>query len=179
VAVEPGAARRLLRDPDLTPEAPRVALLDVALRHGRGDPYLVFDLDEAAFVTRTTAVVPALAPDGEELVQLSVGLRPGEDTAGGETRLEAVLDLAFTAWRDRLTWRRRAVVRESTGVLDQPGSTWRDRTTIAYRDGVWLAGDWVAAPGHLAEVSCTSAIAAASAAIAAATRSGRSAAHAG
>ncbi len=93
------------------------------------------------------------------------------------TRLEAVLDLAFPGWRDRVTWRRRAVVREATGALDLPDSTWRDRTAIAYRDGVWLAGDWVAAPGHLAEVSCTSATAAASAAIAAATRSGRSAAY--
>jgi hypothetical protein len=135
----------------------------------------VIDLDEAVFATRTTAVVPGHAPEGEELVQLSVGLRPGEDIAGGEARLEAVLDVALRGWRDRVTWRRRGNVRESTGAVDLPGTTWRDRTRIAYRDGLWLAGDWVAAPGHLSEVACTSAVTAASAAIAS-VRSARSAA---
>lgn len=168
VAVEPGAARRLLGDPALRTESPRVALLDVGLEHRRGDPYLVFDLDDAAFVDRYTAVVPTLAPRGEELVQASVGLRPGEDLASGEARLEAIMDQSFAGWRERVVWRRRSAVRESTGAIDLPGTTWRDRPPIACRDGVWLAGDWVAAPGHLAEVSCTSATAAAHAAIEAA-----------
>ena len=164
VALDPGGARRLLGDDSLRPESPRVALVDLAVRSRRRDPYVVSDLDEAAFATRTTAVVPSLAPDGEELVQVSVGMRPGEDLEAAVGRVEALFDLAFDGWRERTTWRRRAGVRESTGALDLPGTTWEDRTPIAHADGVWLVGDWVAAPGHLAEVSCTSAVAAARAA---------------
>jgi glycine/D-amino acid oxidase-like deaminating enzyme len=161
VALEPGGARRLLRDDALRPECPRVALVDLALRTRRGDPYVVADLDDAAFATRTTAVVPSHAPDGEELVQVSMGMRPDEALEEAVDRLGILFDLAYDGWRERTTWSRRAAVREATGAVDLPGTTWRDRTPVAYADGVWLAGDWVAAPGHLAEVSCTSAIAAA------------------
>ena len=165
VAVEPTAARRLLGDPGLRVESPAVALLDVALSGHDTDPYLVVDLDEAAFVDRFTAVDPSLAPDGEELVQACVGLRPGEALPSGEARLERLLDSTFDRWRDRLRWRRRAIVRESTGALQLPGTTWKDRPAVAYRPGVWLAGDWVRADGHLAEVSCSSAVQAASSAV--------------
>jgi len=166
VALPPGPARRLLQDDGLRGESPRVALLDVALAQRRGDPYIVSDLDEAAFFTRVTAVVPSLAPDGQQLVQASVGLRPGEAPAAGHARLEAVYDAAYDGWRARRTWRRAGSVSESTGALDLPGTTWRDRPPVSHAEGVWLAGDWVAAPGHLAEVSCTSAIEAARAAVA-------------
>jgi glycine/D-amino acid oxidase-like deaminating enzyme len=160
VAVEPGAARRLLGDETLRPESPRVALLDVGLAGRRGDPYLVLDADEAGFVTRTSAVIPT-APAGHQLIQVHMGLRPGEDLAGGVGRIERLLDETFPAWRQREVWRRRSVVAESTGAVDLPGTTWRDRTPVARGDGVWLAGDWVAAPGHLAEVSYASAVSAA------------------
>jgi phytoene dehydrogenase-like protein len=166
VAVEPGAARRLLGDDGLRAESPAVALLDIGLERRAGDPYLLVDLDDVSFVDRFTAVIPSLAPDGHELVQAHAGLRPGESLESGIARLEAVLDAGFDGWREREVWRRRAVVRESTGALDLPGSTWRDRVPVHHGDGRWLAGDWVAAPGHLAEVSCTSAMAAARAAIA-------------
>jgi phytoene dehydrogenase-like protein len=165
VAVDPGQARRLLADDGLRVESPRVALLDVGVMRRRGDPYIISDLDEAVFLTRASAVVPTLAPRGQELAQLSVGLRPDEGLASGEARLEAVLDDGFRGWRDRVTWRRRGLVTESTGALDLPGTTWRDRPKMAYADGVWLAGDWVAAPGHLASVSCNSAVQAARAAV--------------
>lgn len=170
VAVDPGAARRLLGDDGLRVESPRVALLDVALRSRRGDPYIVSDLDESVFATRVTAVVGSLAPEGEELVQLSGGARPGEGLAEAEARLEAVLDVTFRGWRERVTWRRRGLVGEATGAVDLPGTTWRDRPPVSYAEDVHLAGDWVAAPGHLAEVSCTSARRAANAALAALRR---------
>jgi hypothetical protein len=38
-----------------------------------------------------------------------------------------------------------------------PGATWRDRPAIDRGDGVFLAGDMVAAPGFLAEVCWASA----------------------
>ncbi len=169
VALEPGGARRLLGDDSLRPESPRVALLDLGLLARRGDPYFVSDLDEGGFADRYTAVDPSLAPDGQSLVQVSLPMRPGEDLDAAMARVETFVDGAFEGWRERVVWQRRAAVRESTGAVDLPGTTWRDRTPIAYRPDVWLAGDWVAAPGHLAEVSCTSAIAAASRVIACAS----------
>ena len=165
LAVEPGGARRLLGDAVAPTEARRVALLDVGLTRQRSDPYLVIDLDEAAFATRVTAVVPANAPSGHELVQLSVGMRPGEELDDAGHRLEAVLDAAMDGWRGRTAWRRRSSVRDATGAADLPGTTWRDRPAVHHADGVWLAGDWVAAPGHLAEVSATSAVSAAAGAV--------------
>lgn len=181
LAVDPGAARRLLGD-DVAPAEPRrVALLDVGLPRSRRAPYLVIDLDEAIFSTRTTAVVPDLAPAGHDLVQLSGGMAPGEDLDAAVARLEAVVDAGYPGWRDRVAWRRRAGVRESTGAVDLPGTTWRDRPAIERGDGLWLAGDWVASPGHLGEVSATSAVTAAAAAVEAASsvaRGGRGAAPA-
>jgi phytoene dehydrogenase-like protein len=160
VAVEPGAARRLLGDDTLRPVSPRVALLDVGFVARRSDPYIVLDADEAGFVTRTSAVIPT-APAGHQLIQAHMGLRPDEDLTSGVGRIEQLLDQTFPAWREREVWRRRSVVAESTGALDLPATTWHDRTPLTRGDGVWLAGDWVAAPGHLAEVSCTSAVEAA------------------
>jgi thioredoxin reductase len=45
--------------------------------------------------------------------------------------------------------------------LDLPGRTWRDRPAIDRGDGIFLAGDLVAAPGMRGEVSMNSALAAA------------------
>ena len=70
----------------------------------------------------------------------------------------------------RTVWHRRLVMEGRTGALDLPGTTWRDRPAIDRGDGVWLAGDWVASPGHLAEVSATSAVTAARAAVSAASQ---------
>jgi hypothetical protein len=133
----------------------------------------VFDLDDGAFVTRASAVVPSLAPDGCELIQASLGLCPGEGLASGVDRIETLLDQSFAGWRERTTWYRRGLVTESTGAVDLPGTTWRDREPVAFADRVWLAGDWVAAPGHLAEVACNSAIRAARAAVAWCRTAGR------
>ena len=165
LAVDPPAARRFLGNGQLRANGPRTALLDVGLVARRGDPYLVLDLDEAAFVDRFTAVDSTLAPAGHSLVQAMIGLRPDEPLEAGVGRIEAILDAGYRGWRDREVWRRRAVVSEATGALDLPGSTWRDRPAIRQGESLWLAGDWVAAPGHLSEVSCTSALEAAQAAL--------------
>ncbi len=169
VAVEPGAARRLLGDAVPPPDDRRVALLDVGLVAAR-DPYLVIDLDEAIFWARASAVVPDVAPAACDLVQLSAGMAPGEELDAAVGRIEALLDLVSPGWRDRVEWRRRSGVRGATGAVDLPGTTWRDRPAVDQGDGLWLAGDWVAAPGHLAEVSCVSARIAAAGAVHAASR---------
>jgi hypothetical protein len=85
-------------------------------------------------------------------------LRPGESAASGTERLERLLDCAFRDWRGRETWRRRQVLTERSGALDLPGKTWRDRPAIDRGSGVFLAGDMVAAPGCLSEISWASAI---------------------
>ncbi|GAA2757440.1 NAD(P)-binding protein [Actinopolymorpha rutila] len=157
VATSLPAARRLLRDPTLTWESGRTVLLDLGLRERRGDPFIVFDLDEAGFVERVTVPDPSLAPAGHSLVQAQLPLRPEESKAAGLGRLETTLDLALPGWRDRVTWRRDAVASGRTGAVDLPGTSWRDRPAIDRGDGVFLVGDQVAAPGMLGEVTMASA----------------------
>lgn len=74
----------------------------------------------------------------------------------GIARAEDVLDLGFPGWRDRVEWRREALAAGRTGAVDRPGTTWRDRPAIDRGNGVYLAGDQVAAPGLLSEVSFNS-----------------------
>jgi phytoene dehydrogenase-like protein len=168
VATEPAAARQLLGDEALAWSSGHTVCLDVGLRSRRGDPYIVSDLDKAGWVARFSVPDPSLAPNGHELVQAQLGPRPGESVEATSARLEAILDAAFPAWRERETWRRRQVMAARTGALDPPGSSWRDRPAIERGDGVFLAGDWVAAPGLLSEVSTSSAIRAAELALEAA-----------
>jgi phytoene dehydrogenase-like protein len=168
VAVEQGAARRLFGDDGLRWHGARTALLDVGLTARRGDPFVVLDLDDAAWAERFTAQDPSLAPPGHSLVQAHVGLRPGEELDDGIARIEALLDAAYEGWRTREAWRRRAGVDGDSGAVDPPGTTWRDRPAVDRGDGVWLAGDWVAAPGFYSEVSWASGVEAGRAAGAAA-----------
>ncbi len=157
VATSLPAARRLLGDPTLTWESGRAVLLDLGLRQRRGDPFIVFDLDEAGFAERVTVPDPSLAPAGHSLVQAQLPLRPGESKAAGLVRLETTLDLGLPGWRERVTWRREAVASGRTGAVDLPGTSWRDRPAIDRGDGVFLVGDQVAAPGMLGEVTMASA----------------------
>jgi phytoene dehydrogenase-like protein len=142
--------------------------LDLGLKHRRGDPFVVSDLDEAGWIERFSAPDPSLAPPGEELVQAQIPVRPGEDTELAAARLERLLDLSLPERRNRETWRRRQVMRGRTGPLDPPGTSWRDRPAIDRGEGVYLVGDMVAAPGLLSEVSWASAVQASELAVAAA-----------
>ncbi|WP_304453300.1 FAD-dependent oxidoreductase [Nocardiopsis sp. YSL2] len=164
VATSLAAARTLLGDDSLTWESGHSLLVDVGLRQGR-DPFLVLDADQCGFLERQSLVDPTLAPSGESVVQAQMPVRPGESRAAVTERLEELFDDALPEWRERLTWRRDQVARDRTGAIDLPGSTWRDRPAVDRGDGVYLAGDCVAAPGLLSEVSVTSAVAAAGAAL--------------
>ncbi len=161
VATQLESARALLGDPTLAWESGRCLLLDVGVVADRRDAFLVFDLDDAGFVERASAPDPSLAPPGHSLVQADMPLRPAERRADALARLEHLFDLALPDWRDRLTWRREGVAAGRTGALDLPGRTWRDRPAIDRGDGVFLAGDLVAAPGMRGEVAMNSALAAA------------------
>jgi phytoene dehydrogenase-like protein len=157
VATELPQAEALLGEPLSWPGGHTVCL-DLGLEHRRGDPFVVSDLDEAGWIERFSAPDPSVAPEGEELVQGQMPVRPGEDVELTAARLERLLDQSFPEWRDRVTWRRRQVMKERTGALDMPGTSWRDRPAIERGDGVFLVGDMVAAPGLLSEVSWASAV---------------------
>lgn len=167
VAVELADAAKLLADDALTWPSGRTVCLDLGLRHRRGDPFVVSDLDEAGWIERFTAADPSLAPDGHELVQAQMPLWPDESVEVAAARLERLLDQSFEDRRERETWRRRQVMDARSGALDFPGRTWRDRPVIDRGDGVFLAGDMVAAPGLLSEVSWASGVEAARGALAA------------
>lgn len=158
VATELGQARELLGDGSLDWPAGRTVCLDLGLRHRRGDPFVVSDLDEAGWIERFSAPDSSLAPPGEELVQAQMPIRPGESADQTALRLEKLLDASLPQRRERETWRRRQVMEGRTGPLDYPGKSWHDRPAIDRGDGVYLAGDMVAAPGLLSEVAWASGV---------------------
>ncbi|MGF0175071.1 NAD(P)-binding protein [Streptomyces sp. Marseille-Q5077] len=165
VATSLDAARRLLRDDSLTWTSGRTALIDLAVRTRRGDAFAVSDLDETGWLERFTAQDRSLAPAGEQLIQGQIPIAPHENKAAGIARAEQLLDLGFPGWRERVTWRRESVASGRTGAVDLPGTSWRDRPAVDRGDGLYLAGDQVAAPGVLSEVSFNSALTAVSLAL--------------
>ncbi|MFI9584417.1 NAD(P)-binding protein [Streptomyces sp. NPDC052236] len=165
VATHLDAARRLLGDDTLRWDSGRTALIDLAIRTRRGDPFVVSDLDAPGWLERFTAQDRTLAPAGVQLIQGQLPLAPHESKADGTAHAETLLDLGFPGWRERTVWRREALAHGRTGAVDRPGATWRDRPAIDRGQGVYLAGDQVAAPGLLSEVSFNSGVAAATLAL--------------
>ncbi|MGW4754027.1 FAD-dependent oxidoreductase [Streptomyces chartreusis] len=165
VATSLDAARRLLGDDSLTWTSGRTALIDLAVRTRRGDAFVVSDLDGTGWLERFTAQDRSLAPAGEQLIQGQIPIAPHESRADGIARAEQLLDLGFPGWRERVTWRREALANGRTGAVDLPGTSWRDRPAVDRGEGVYLAGDQVAAPGVLSEVSFNSALTAVSLAL--------------
>jgi len=158
LATELHQASELLGGVPLGGLSGRTLCLDVGLAHRRGDPWIVSDLDEAGWIGRYSSSDPEIAPEGHELMQTQMPIRPGENADQAGARLERLIDQSFADWRARETWRRRQVMDARSGALDPPGSTWRDRPAVDRGDGVFLAGDMVAAPGLLAEVSWASGV---------------------
>ncbi|MEU0098994.1 NAD(P)-binding protein [Streptomyces sp. NPDC006267] len=170
VATSLASARLLLDDASLSWESGRTVLVDLALRTRRGDAFVVSDLDAPGWLERFTAQDSALAPAGEQLLQGQFPIGPGARRAEGTARAEQLLDLGFPGWRERTTWRVESLADGRTGAVDRPGTTWRDRPSVIRGDGIFLAGDQVAAPGLLSEVSFTSGLEAALLAVKAAGR---------
>jgi hypothetical protein len=158
LATELSQAQALLGGEPLSWLSGLTVCLDVGVDRRRGDPWIVSDLDESGWIGRYSSSDPSIAPAGHELIQSQLPIRPGESAEQTGIRLERFLDQSLGDWRSRETWRRRQVMDARSGALDLPGSTWRDRPAIDRGDGVYLAGDMVAAPGLLAEVSWASAI---------------------
>ena len=163
------AARALLGGATLRWHSGHALLLDLGLRAGHPDVFLVIDLDFGGFVEHLSLVDPSTAPAGHSLVQALMPLRDGESRDTARARLEAVLDRGLPGWRGQVDWRREAIARGRTGALDLPGQHWSDRPAVEQGEGVWLVGDSVAAPGLLSEVAVNSALQAAQSAVRAAT----------
>jgi len=161
VATELRDAAALLDDETLAWPSGRTVALDLGLTARRGDPFVVWDLDEAGWIETYSMPDKTLAPDGHALVQAQMPLRPGESADDGERRLEALLDAGFRDWRERVAFRRRQLLDGRSGALDLPGTSWRDRPAVDRGDGVFLCGDSVAAPGLLSDPAVTSALEAA------------------
>ncbi|MGA8746366.1 MAG: FAD-dependent oxidoreductase [Solirubrobacterales bacterium] len=161
VACELEKARLLLGEESLRWESGDAVLLDLGLLSRRGDLGAVLDLDGGDLVERYSAADPSLAPDGAELIQAHAGISAKQPAEMGVRRIEEILDAGFVGWRERVLWRRRQLSVGQTGALDLPGNSWRQRPAIERGGGIFLAGDMVAAPGVLSEVSFESAIRAA------------------
>ncbi|MGW4635027.1 FAD-dependent oxidoreductase [Nocardia sp. NPDC004415] len=170
VATDLDSARRLLGDESLHGTSGFAALLDIGVTKDRRDRFVVFDLDEAGFSECYTAQDDTIAPIGESLFQLQMPVRENESRDSAHQRLERLADAALPEWRSRTTFHRTSTAKNRTGALDLPGTTWRDRPAIDRGDGVYLAGDMVAAPGMRGEISINSALTAATSAVAAAQR---------
>lgn len=168
LATELDQARRLLGDESLRWPSGNTLCLDLGLTQRRGDPSVVSDLDESGWIGRYSTTNPSIAPDGEELIQAQMPIRPSESADQAALRLERFMDAAVADWRSRERFRRRQVMDARSGALDMPGSSWQDRPAIDRGEGVYLAGDMTAAPGMLAEVSWASGVEAARLAVAAA-----------
>ena len=167
IATELRDAAQLLDHPELRWPSGTCAVFDVGLRRQWGDPWVVCDTDEVAWIERFSRTDRTLAPPGHELLQTEIGIRPGETLDAALQRLHTTLDAAYPQWRTRLVWSRQARLEAVTGALDHPGATWRDRPRIDRGQDVFLATDMSAAPGLLSEVSVASALIAADHAVAA------------
>ncbi|MYT32701.1 MULTISPECIES: FAD-dependent oxidoreductase [unclassified Streptomyces] len=165
VATHLDSARALLGDDRLHWTGARAVLLDLAVRPRRGEVFALSGLDFPGWIERFTGPDPGLAPGGEQLLQGQAGIGPDETRDDGVARAERLLDAGFPDWRERTTWRRTSLSNCRSGAVDLPGTCWRDRPAIDRGDGVYLAGDQVAAPGVLCEVSFTSALEAVSLAL--------------
>ncbi|SDS28795.1 Phytoene dehydrogenase-related protein [Friedmanniella luteola] len=165
LAVPLASARLLLGDDGLRQPSGATALVDVGVGASRGDAFVVSDIDTGGWLERFSLPDPSLVPPGESLVQAQVPFGPDDRREVALGRVETLLDAGVPGWRRRLTWRRDALARGRTGAVDLPGRTWRDRPAVDRGGDVFLAGDEVAAPGMLSEVSCTSAVAAVDAAL--------------
>ncbi|MGW6730114.1 NAD(P)-binding protein [Nocardia sp. NPDC055029] len=167
IATDLDSARRLLGDETLHGTGGFTALLDLGVTKDRRDRFVCFDLDEGGFHECYSAQDDTIAPKGESLYQLQMPVRDNESRDEAHRRLERFADTTVPDWRSRTTFHRTSTAKGRTGALDLPGTTWRDRHAIDRGDGVYLAGDMVAAPGMRGEISINSALTAAASAVAA------------
>lgn len=146
------------------------ACLDLATT-GPSPVPLLFGIDEPLYLSDHGAFA-RLAPEGGSVVHVARYLRPGEqhDPAATRARLEqhALLAGITPAMIVDARYLHRMTVAGALAVAEHGGLAGRPAVTDSGVDGVFLAGDWVGAEGHLLDASAASAEAAATGALAAA-----------
>lgn len=153
LATSLAAARGLTGDRSLAWSCARVATIDLGLRAGANPGWFrVMDLDDRIYAARYSLADPCLAPPGHDLIQISAACAPSERKTDAERRVYRLLDQSQPGWRAAVTWRRSSVRMHSTGAVDLPGTTWRDRPAVGRGATLAVATDQSAAPGLLAEV---------------------------
>lgn len=165
VATTHDEAQKLMPDADLTVTLTRCACLDVGIKRRLSDPFVVSDLQFGGWLGTYSKPDKTLAPKGHHLVQGHMPMKPEGSVDDAIAKLETVADAAYKGWRDRTVWRRQQLMDGQVGAVDLPGRTWRDRPQIDQGSRVFLAGDWVAAPGLLSEPAFSSAVTAAEKAV--------------
>lgn len=159
LATSLAAARRLSGDESLVWPSARVATFDLALRAETGPGWFrVIDLDDRIYGARYSLVDPTLAPPGYELIQIAAACAPAERKADAESRVRRLLDQSWPGWQASVQWHRSSLRVDSTGAIDLPGTTWRERPQINRGQRLKIATDQSAAPGLLAEIGVAAAI---------------------
>lgn len=90
------------------------------------------------------------------LIEIMGACQPHERKGHVQARIDRLLDQVAPGWRGQLRWSRRSQLADATGALDLPGCDWNARPSICQQSGIFIAGDYVAAPGLLSEVSFAS-----------------------
>ncbi len=99
LATELHQASELLGGEPLQWPSGRTVCLDVGLSRRRGDPWIVSDLDESGWIGRYSSSDRTIAPEGHELIQTQMPIRPGESTDQAGARLERLIDQSVAGWR--------------------------------------------------------------------------------
>ncbi len=157
LATELHQASELLGGEPLQWPSGRTVCLDVGLSRRRGDPWIVSDLDESGWIGRYSSsdrhdrpggsrADPDADADPPRREHRSGGRAPGAADRPVGRGLARARDLAPPAGDGRALGRARPA-RAAPGATAPP---------VDRGDGVYLAGDMVAAPGLLAEVSWAS-----------------------
>ncbi len=135
----------------------KAACLDIALRRlPRPKATLVLGCDRPWYLAVHSATA-RLAPSGGAVIHAAWYLNPDRPDASKQLgdELEAVLDQVQPGWRDELVSRRFMPSLTVTNALDT--SAGRPEPDAAQVEGLYLAGDWVAAESMLADASMGSA----------------------
>jgi phytoene dehydrogenase-like protein len=155
VATPPRVAERLL-EREIPFRGTSVAILDAGVAGLVKAPFATMDLDERTYVARYSAADDSLAPAGAELIQTSTPVRDGEPREQAARRAREALGRVVSDWEERCLWQRANVVVGGTGAVDRPDFPFESRPEIGQGDGIFLAGDYVQAPGMLSEVAWAS-----------------------
>lgn len=139
----------------------RAATLDVGLsRLPRPDTEFALGLDRPIYCSVHSTAARGLAPEGGAMIHVAKYLLPGDTSEGVEAELERVLDGAQPGWRDAVVTRRFLPhLTVMHALVEARSGGWAGRFGVEMPEvpGVYVAGDWAAPTGLLADGTLASA----------------------